>query len=120
MMKQFLFVGLGGAIGTMLRYAGNLIYTNKTFPFTTFIINIAGSFVIGIILGYALKNESFSQNWKLFFATGICGGFTTFSAFSYENFQLLQQGKLTLSVMYIFGSILMGIAATAAGFKLIN
>ncbi len=119
MIKQFLLVGLGGALGTMLRYACNLLYNNKAFPFTTLFINIAGSFVIGMVTAYSIKNGS-SGNWRLFLATGICGGFTTFSAFSFENLLLLQEGKTFLCIAYIIGSIVPGIAASWLGYKLIN
>ena len=119
-MKHLLLVGLGGAIGSMLRYAGGLLYSNKSFPFTTFLINVIGSFAIGIVIGFCIKNESVSNNWKLFLATGICGGFTTFSTFSFENLQLLQEGKIVLSLLYILSSIILGILASLIGFKLIS
>jgi fluoride exporter len=119
MLKEFLLVGAGGAIGSMLRYTGNLLQHSKSFPVATFLINIAGSFVIGVVMGWCLKNEP-SSNWKLFLATGICGGFTTFSAFSYENLLLLQNGKVFLSLLYITGSVLLGIAAAWLGYKIIN
>ena len=108
MIKEFLLVGAGGALGSMLRYAGNLLYNNKSFPATTFLINIIGSFVIGIVIGYSIKNNS-SVNWKLFLATGICGGFTTFSAFSFENLSLLQEGKIFISLLYIAGRLHLGL-----------
>lgn len=116
MLKDILLVGAGGAIGSILRYAGNLLYQSKTFPVTTFLINITGSLLMGMVIGWCLKNES-SVNWKLFLATGICGGFTTFSAFSYENLLLLQNGKVLLSLLYITGSVVMGIAAAFIGYK---
>lgn len=120
MLKDFLMVGLGGGIGAMLRYGGNLAIGNKDFPYATLVINITGSFVIGLIAALSLKDEQFAQTWKLFLATGICGGFTTFSAFSIENMQLLQSGKYTIAFTYIAVSIIAGIAAAAAGFKLIK
>ncbi|MES2850129.1 MAG: fluoride efflux transporter CrcB [Bacteroidota bacterium] len=119
MIKDFLLVGAGGALGSMLRYAGNCMYQQKSFPLTTFFINIIGSFIIGLVIGYSLKNES-SANWKLFLATGICGGFTTFSAFSFENLLLLQNGKVLLSLLYIVSSVVLGIAAAWLGYKIIN
>lgn len=118
-MKEFLLVGAGGAIGSMLRYAGNLLYNSKSFPVTTFLINIIGSFVIGLVIGYSVKYQS-STNWKLFLATGICGGFTTFSAFSFENLVLLQNGKFFTCLLYIAGSVVLGIAAAWLGYKIIN
>jgi fluoride exporter len=120
MFKNFLLVGLGGAIGSMLRYAISLLVTVKQFPYGTFIVNIAGSFIIGAVLALSLKNELFSNNWKLFLATGICGGFTTFSAFAAENMALLQSGKYGIALMYILASLLLGIAAVVLGFKLIT
>ncbi len=119
MLKEFLLVGAGGALGSVLRYTGSLLQQGKTFPLATLLINIIGSFVIGMVMGWCLKNESFS-NWKLFLATGICGGFTTFSAFSFENLLLLQNGKIFLSLLYITGSVVFGIAAAWLGYKIIN
>jgi CrcB protein len=120
MLKNFFLVGLGGAIGSMLRYAVHLLITVKTFPLATFAVNIAGSFVIGLVLALSLKDDSFLNNWKLFLATGICGGFTTFSALSAENMVLLQNGKYFTALVYIALSIILGIAAAWLGFKLIN
>lgn len=120
MLKNFLLVGLGGAIGSMLRYAISLLVTVKQFPYGTFIVNIAGSFIIGAVLALSLKNELLSNNWKIFLATGICGGFTTFSAFAAENMALLQSGKYGIALVYIMASLLLGIAAVVLGFKLIT
>ena len=120
MFKNFLLVGLGGAIGSMLRYAISLLVTVKQFPYSTFIVNIAGSFIIGAVLALSLKNDMFSNNWKIFLATGICGGFTTFSAFAAENMELLQGGKYGIAFIYIMASLLLGIAAVVLGFKLIT
>ncbi len=120
MIKHFFMVGLGGAIGSMLRFAVGLLFINKLFPLATFLINIIGSFFIGLIIGFVIKHESIDNNWKLFLATGICGGFTTFSTFSFENLQLLQQGKILLSMFYILGSVVLGITAAWMGYKFIN
>lgn len=120
MIKNLLFVAAGGGIGAVLRYAMYLLVKPQSFPFTTLFINIAGSFLIGIILAYSLKENNFSENAKLFLATGICGGFTTFSAFSLENMQFLQAGKYNLAFIYIVASVVAGIVAAALGFKLIN
>jgi fluoride exporter len=119
MIKQFLIVGLGGAIGSMLRYAGNVLYSSKSFPVTTLLINIIGSFLIGMVIAFSIKNPS-SDNWKLFLATGICGGFTTFSAFSYENLSMMQNDKFFLSMLYIISSVVLGITAAWLGYKTIN
>ncbi|MGC4102773.1 fluoride efflux transporter CrcB [Ferruginibacter sp.] len=120
MLKNFLLVGLGGAIGSMLRYATSLLVPVKNFPWATFAINITGSFLIGVILSLSLKSETFHNNWRLFLATGICGGFTTFSAFSAENVVLLQNGKYFMALAYAVCSVILGIAAAWCGFKLIT
>jgi CrcB protein len=119
MFKNFLLVGLGGAIGSMLRYAFYLAITVKPFPLATFTVNIIGSFIIGVVLALSLKDDLFLNNWKLFLATGICGGFTTFSAFSLENITLLQNGKYFTALIYISLSIVLGIAAAFCGYKII-
>ena|SRR5437868_484133 len=120
MLKNFLLVGFGGAIGSMLRYGATTLVSVKYFPFATMAVNIIGSFVIGMVVGFSLKNEYFLTNWKLFLATGICGGFTTFSSFSAENLELLQSGRTLAAVTYIVISIITGIAAAFFGFKLLN
>ena len=120
MIRNILLIGLGGALGSMLRYGIGYWIGPKNFPLSTLLINIVGSFIIGLVMAYCLKNESFSANWKLFLTTGICGGFTTFSAFSLENFQLLQQDKLGIVLYYAAGSLVLGVGAVWAGFKIIN
>ena len=120
MVKNLLLVGLGGCLGSMLRYLIWHFFRSPNFLVPTLAVNIAGSLVIGIVIGLSLKDAGFSNNWKLFLATGICGGFTTFSAFSIENLQMLQQGKYFLSLLYISASIVLGIAAAWLGFKLVS
>lgn len=120
MIKNFLLIGLGGALGSILRYGTGMVIGNRVFPLATFIINITGSFVIGLVIAYSLKNEWFSQHWKLFLATGICGGFTTFSTFSLENIELLQQGKWSLFALYSIGSLALGILSAWLAFRIIG
>ncbi len=118
MWKNFILVGLGGSIGSMLRFAIWHYIKSMNFPAATLLVNIVGSLVIGIVIGMSIKDAGFSQQWKIFLATGICGGFTTFSAFSIENLLMLQNGKYILSLFYISASIIFGIAAAWLGFKL--
>ncbi len=118
MFKSFLLVGIGGMIGSMLRYLFSVLIKPQSFPYATLSVNILGSFLIGLIMGFVLKNEAVSQNWKLFLATGICGGFTTFSAFSLECIQLLDQQRYAATIGYIGLSIILGLAATFAGIQL--
>ena len=119
-VKNILLVAAGGGIGAALRYVVFLLIRNQTFPYATLMINVAGSFLLGIIMALSIKNENFSEVTKLFLATGICGGFTTFSTFSFENLSLLQQGKYNLAFIYITVSALGGIAAAWLGFKILH
>lgn len=118
MIKQWLMVGLGGALGSMLRFGITQLLPQKPLPWATLLINCSGSFLIGCIAAYALRNQQFDAQWKLFLATGICGGFTTFSAFSLENVQLLQSGKISLLTTYVLLSLAGGMGAAFLGFKL--
>ncbi|MEQ1553910.1 MAG: fluoride efflux transporter CrcB [Ferruginibacter sp.] len=120
MLKNILLVGLGGSIGAMLRYIITLLLKVQNFPYQTLLVNIIGSLVIGLVFGLSAKNHNFPESLKLFLATGICGGFTTFSAFSIENMNMLKQGNYLLAILYIFASITLCIIAVFAGFKLIN
>lgn len=120
MLKNILLVGLGGAAGSMLRYAFAVWFKHATFPLATFLVNIIGSFIIGVIFAYALRNENFASNWRLFLAAGICGGFTTFSAFSLESLLLLQQQRMGMFFLYIFGTLLLGLAAAWLGYELMK
>ena len=113
-----MLAGFGGAIGTMMRYVIYVLFKPSLFPYSTLLINVAGSLIIGLVFGFALRHIHFDNNWKVFLATGICGGFTTFSAFSLENFQLLQQQRFFLSAVYIITSIVAGIIATWIGYKI--
>lgn len=114
---SFLLVGAGGAVGSMLRYAFALMITNKLFPYTTFIVNIIGSLLIGILLGLLLKNSITNYGWK-FLATGLCGGFTTFSALSLEGVEMLQQQRYLIFGMYFLLSIVLGLAAAYTGYSI--
>jgi CrcB protein len=104
----------------MLRYAAYLLIPAKNFPVATLLINVIGSFIIGMVLALSLKDAIFLNNWKLFLATGICGGFTTFSAFSAENMELLQNGRYFTVIAYLAVSIVLGITAAWLGHKLIT
>jgi CrcB protein len=119
MIKSLLLVGLGGAIGSILRYAASLVINSKYFPYTTLVVNITGSFIIGIVFAMSIRQAGISNNWQLFLATGICGGFTTFSAFSLENMGMLQSGRFGMAITYIVLSIVLGIVATFVGYQLV-
>ena len=121
-MKQLLLVFLGGGLGSSLRYIiGNYLNSSNTgIPYGTFLVNIVGSLLIGIILGLAVKSETLSQNTILFLATGFCGGFTTFSTFAYENHVFLKSGDFTSFALYTIGSFIVGFAAVFFGIWLVR
>ena len=116
-MKQVLLVFVGGGVGSALRYVvGKFLKTvSSGFPWGTFSVNVIGSLLIGIFMGIVLKNSSFSENQTLLLITGFCGGFTTFSAFAYENQVFLKEGDLTNFFIYTLGSIGLGIVAVFLG-----
>jgi fluoride exporter len=117
-MKQVLFVGLGGAAGSILRYLTNVItlkYYVTSFPMATFIVNVAGCFIAGLIFGLIAQETTEAQNLKLLLITGFCGGFTTFSAFALENVRLMNSGNTTTAVLYTIASIAAGLLAVWIG-----
>ena len=120
-IMKYILVFLGGGLGSALRYLISR-YNNvgQPLPFGTFSVNIIGSFLIGIIIGLSLKNQSFTQNHTLLLATGFCGGFTTFSAFALENVQLLKNGAYLHFFGYTFGTLIIGIAAVFLGLFLVK
>lgn len=121
-MKQLLLVFIGGGFGSALRFlAGKWLNNPESgIPLGTFAANILGSLFIGIILGYAAKNDAISQNHTLLLATGFCGGFTTFSTFAYENHILLKSGDFTTFAFYTIASFVVGFLAVFAGIYLIK
>ena len=115
-MKQLLLVFLGGGAGSALRFIiSKNLNPMSTLPLGTLLVNIIGSLLIGIFLGLGLKQELLSPNATLLLATGFCGGFTTFSAFSYENLALLKAGDYLNLGIYSAGSIFLGIATVLLG-----
>lgn len=99
------WVGLGGALGAILRYSISLLPLKSSFPFLTLITNVIGAFVIGIVVGLFEKHY-LSSNINLFLKTGVCGGFTTFSTFSLETLTLLENGMPSIAMIYAFVSII--------------
>lgn len=116
-MKQVFLVFIGGGFGSVLRYLVSrwLNKADYNIPYGTFFVNVLGSLLIGIILGYAMKSSSLTQNQTLLLATGFCGGFTTFSAFAYENQALLKSGDYLNLGIYLISSVVLGLLAVLFG-----
>lgn len=121
-MKQLILVFIGGGFGSALRFViGKYLNNSETgIPWGTFTVNILGSLLIGILLGLAAKNNTLSTNQTLLLATGFCGGFTTFSAFAYENHVFLKSGDFTSFALYTIGSFVIGFLAVFLGLHLVK
>lgn len=118
MLKQLILVGLGGGIGSMLRFLTSVItakYYSNAFPLATFIVNVAGCFLIGLLIGLFSQNIQSNLHLKLLFITGFCGGYTTFSAFAAENITLIQNNSYLVAILYIGLSVLVGLLAVWVG-----
>jgi CrcB protein len=118
MIRNLLLVGLGGGIGTIGRYLVqkwvNGVY-QQSFPLATFLINITGCFLIGVLYALAEKSNVLSPQSRLLLITGLCGGFTTFSTFAFENTVLLRTGDIITFILYAAGSVIIGILAVYLG-----
>ncbi len=117
-MQLFLLAAAGGAIGAGARYLTNVAAVavlGAAFPWGTLIVNVAGSFLMGAVVAAAEPLLAGSALWRTFLATGILGGFTTFSAFSLDAYTLFERRQTTLAAIYVAGSVLLSIAALVAG-----
>ncbi len=123
MMRNLLLVALGGALGSAARYlCQRWVNYNwpHAFPWGTFSVNVAGCLAIGIFWGISFRHFDNNEQWKLFLMTGLCGGFTTFSAFTLESIGLLREQRYSIFFTYVAGSVLIGLLATLAGMKLVR
>lgn len=121
-MKLILVVGFGSFLGGMARYLVTLFVQNKflsTFPYGTMAVNIIGCFLIGIVYGIS-ERGNMPAEWRLFLATGILGGFTTFSSFSNDTVSMLRDAQYWHAFSYVAISVLIGLAATFGGISLIK
>lgn len=116
---DFLTVGMGGALGAMLRYAISLIPNKTDFPIFTLLTNFLGAFLIGIVIGLTEKKD-LSEKSILFWKTGVCGGFTTFSTFSLEAVTLIENGHTCMGIIYIVFSVALCLLGVVIGKKAVN
>ena len=112
---SFLWVFIGGGIGSVLRYAVGLCIGAAAFPWATLAVNVGGSFAIGLFGGWS-ERFGWSEAVRLALTVGLCGGFTTFSTFSKESLALVQSGRGCAFVAYVIGSIAIGLAAIVLGY----
>lgn len=118
MKKYIILVGIGGAAGSIARYVMSTYFSRQfpsTFPYGTFAVNILGCLVIGVLFGLSERFSWFTGDWRIFLATGFCGGFTTFSSFAAENVQLLQQSNYLSFALYSIASFALGLIAVFMG-----
>lgn len=123
MFRNFLLVGIGSFIGGICRYLLQQFVQNNypsSFPFGTLIVNIIGCFVIGLVYELSGKGTWLSPEMRLFLATGICGGFTTFSSFGYENVSMVLNGQFLYPLLYVLASVIIGFGAVHAGILFIK
>lgn len=116
---EYLYVALGGAVGSTIRYCLSSIKLKTEFPIMTFLINFIGSFLIGLIVAFAIKYQ-LSEKVVLFLKVGLCGGFTTFSTFSLETFSLIENKSYGIAIMYATLSLIVCIVGVALGKNLLK
>jgi fluoride exporter len=122
-MHSILLVASGGAIGATLRHLSGLLVQripSGDMPLGTFFVNVVGCFLIGMLAGAAETRSFFTGDTRLFLVVGILGGFTTFSSFGFEAFELIRRGHTTLAVVHVTGQCVLGIGAVAVGYRLMR
>ena len=123
MLRTLLIVGIGGFLGSISRYLSQVVagkIFSSGFPAGIFIVNIVGCLLIGIVYALSERGNLLTAEMRLFLAVGFCGGFTTFSTFSYDNLMLLKDGSVGLLLINTFGSVALGMLAVYAGIVLIR
>ena len=117
-MLKYLMIGIGGCLGSILRfwlgsYIGSKMGTR--FPYGTFVINITGSFLVGLVFAFLTVKTQWSPNWRYLIPIGFIGGYTTFSGFEYETLRTMQDGQIGLGLLYVAASVVVGFVAVWGG-----
>ena len=123
MRKYIILIGIGGMAGSIARYITATYFAKffpSHFPYGTFAVNMIGCLVIGIVFGLSARYSWFTDDWRIFLATGFCGGYTTFSAFALENVQLLQHSNYLTFALYSITSFIFGLLAVFIGLSLVK
>lgn len=118
MDRNLILVGVGGFLGSVSRYLVTVLLARQftsSFPLGTLTVNVVGCFLIGILFALSEKGNLLTPEWRIFLTTGFCGGFTTFSTFSYESIRLLQDGEILYLSLNVALSVIVGFAATYLG-----
>lgn len=123
MIRNIIYIAAGGAVGGVCRYLLSIWINSQfktLFPWGTFLVNFLACFLLGLFYGIASRYENFPASVVLLLTTGFCGGFSTFSAFAYENMQLIKSGAGIYAFAYTALSIVIGVAAVFLGFQIIK